>query len=499
MKTARWVKWTLAGAGAAVLAFCLASGLAAARGSGAVSPLRIDDLTALLVPGPNATRYDVAAVDTDPAARLTYTWTLTLQPVDSAGSSPPGDPTAHAALDPGCDNEELPGAVHDISSVGLEGHFVQVYIWRAQGPSFVWYHGAAGTYPDDPAYGCNQALAGPSGNQGVVGVVVSDGAWDCSASINGSTPHAGPDTGPVCSKISPAASPPTVGSAGVETVAHGIPRPTSFAFHAGTVLVSSPGPGGGVFALRGGRATRVAGLPPTFGLAWHGGTLYGTSGTELLAWSGWNGTRFARTKVVFSGPRGLPGLNGVAVGGPGGRIYLAVRLDEAFDHTADHAPYAQKLISLRADGSDVKVVATGLRQPWEIAFARGDPYVTVLGQDNLGPKQPPDYVIRARPGQRYGFPACNWSKPAACNGFTKPFALFPAHSTPMGIAADGSTLYVALAGGTGAGPEVVTIPATGGPATPALTGFHSRVRAVGFAGGYLYAADLGGTVYRVRP
>ena len=190
-------------------------------------------------------------------------------------------------------------------------------------------------------------------------------------------------------------------------------------------------------------------------------------------------------------------MNGVAVG-PGGRVYLAVRLDEAFDHAADHARYAQSLLLLRADGSDVKVVARGLRQPWEIAFARGVPYVTVLGQDNLGPTSPPDYIVRALPGQSYGFPACNWSKPAACAGLAKPFALLPAHSTPMGIAAEGSTLYVALARGTGAGPVVVAVPATGGPAVPALTGFPAEVRAVGSSGGYLYAADLSGTVYRVR-
>ena len=43
--------------------------------------------------------------------------------------------------------------------------------------------------------------------------------------------------------------------------------------------------------------------------------------------------------------------------------------------------------------------------------------------------EPPDYVIVARDGDDYGFPACNWSKPNACSGFAKPVALFPAHIT----------------------------------------------------------------------
>ncbi len=296
-----------------------------------------------------------------------------------------------------------------------------------------------------------------------------------------------------------AATPVHVGSASVATIAAGISRPTSFAFGVGRVFVSGAGPGGGVFVLRDGSAVRVPGLPVTFGLAWKSGVLYGTSGTKLFAWSGWNGTRFTRTKVVFAGARGFPGLNGVALG-PDGRLYLAVRLDEAFDHAADPARYAQSLLSLRVDGTDVEVVANGIRQPWEIAFAAGmrDPYVTVLGQDNLGSREPPDYLIHAKPGQSYGFPGCNWSNAAACAEAAKPSVLFPPHSNPMGIAAVGTSLYVALEAGTGRGSEVVAIPAAGGIPKPVLIGFPAPVRALGSSDGYLYAADLDGTVYRVR-
>jgi hypothetical protein len=46
----------------------------------------------------------------------------------------------------------------------------------------------------------------------------------------------------------------------------------------------------------------------------------------------------------------------------------------------------------------------------------------------------------------------------------------------MGINAVGNTLYVALFGGTGKGPEVVSIPARrGGQATPVLTGYAAPV------------------------
>ncbi len=455
------MRWAFGGVCAAVVASVLA--LPAAAGP-PPAPLHIDQLTAA-AGADGATHYAATATDSDPAARLTYTWTLTLEPVD------PG-----AALDPGCNDAALAGGAYVRSSVGLENRFFDVYVWSDHGPAFTWF-----------LDGCNRALFGPSGAQGVVAVVVSDGTWDCTARIGGSAPRAVPDTAPGCSRRTP----PAVGGAGVETVARGVARPASFAFGAGTAFVSGAR---GIFVLRNGRATRVPGLPSAFGLAWHDGTLYGTSGATLYAWRGWNGTRFARTRVVFTAPEAL---NGVAVG-PDGRIYLAVRLDEAFDHAADPTRYAQSVLSLRADGSGLRVVASGLRQPWQIAFAGGSPYVTVLGQDNLGPTEPPDYVVRVRPGQRYGFPACNWSRPAACAGYATPFALLPAHSTPMGIAAAGSTLYVALAGGTGSGPEVVAVPLGGGTPLPVLTGFRSRVRAVGVSDGFLYAADLGGTVYRTR-
>ena len=231
------------------------------------------------------------------------------------------------------------------------------------------------------------------------------------------------------------------------------------------------------------------------------GTLYATTAgpPKLVAWSGWNGSAFTESRVVWSGPKRMPGLNGLTIGWDG-RIYAGVGLTDESDHAKSNRDYAQSVISMRLDGSDVRTVAQGLRQPWQLAFVKGvpRPYVTVLGQENLGKKQPPDYVILAKDGEDYGFPACNWSKPAACAPYAKPFALFPAHSSPTGIAARGSTLYVGLFNGTGRGPEVVALPARGGRSERFLTGFAAPVVAVGVSGGHLYAGDLTGSIYRVK-
>jgi glucose/arabinose dehydrogenase len=303
-------------------------------------------------------------------------------------------------------------------------------------------------------------------------------------------------------------APKAAGGAQVTVVGHGVPTPTSFAFGDGRVFVSAFGSEdgktpGGVYVLRGGNAVRIPGLPGATGIAWKNGTLFTAAwkpptSSQLVAYSGWNGATFTKKRIVWTGPKRFTGLNGIAIGWDG-RIYAGVSLTDAGDHNKSFRPYAQSVISLRQDGTDVRTVARGLRQPWQLAFAKGvpSPFVTVLGQENLGRRQPPDYVINARAGENYGFPGCNWSKRARCTAYAKPFAFFPAHSSPTGIAAAGSRLYVALFNGVSRGPAVVTLPVSGGKPRPLLTGFAAPVVAVGVSGGFVYTGDLTGSIYRV--
>jgi glucose/arabinose dehydrogenase len=123
--------------------------------------------------------------------------------------------------------------------------------------------------------------------------------------------------------------------------------------------------------------------------------------------------------------------------------------------------------------------------------------VTALGQDNLGRRKPPDAVVLARSGQDYGFPRCNWTSARSCAGAARPFALLPAHSSPMGIAAIGGRVYVALFSGLRGTPEVVALPVGGGSPTPVITRFSSPVIALAAIGGRIYVGDAGGAVYSV--
>jgi len=305
----------------------------------------------------------------------------------------------------------------------------------------------------------------------------------------------------------PPPPPRAAGGAQVETVAQGVPTPTQFAFAAdGTAFVAAAGAEdgsapGGLFVLQDGRAVKVPGAPRMiFGAAWKDDVLYLSSGPQILAARGWDGARFAAIEPVFTGPKRFPGFNGIAIG-PDGRIYAGVSMTDRGDARKVRAPYAQSMISLTTAGKQVKTVSRGLRQPWMLTFAPGEssPLVTALGQENLGRRQPPDYVIRAKQGQNYGFPACNWSRPKACKGFAKPLALLPAHSSPMGIGVIGSKVYLALFTGVGRGPQVVSVPLRGGrKTTPVLSGFAAPVVALGTHDGHVWAGDLTGAIYRVE-
>jgi glucose/arabinose dehydrogenase len=298
-------------------------------------------------------------------------------------------------------------------------------------------------------------------------------------------------------------SPKATNGAKVQVLARDVGTPVAFAFDGSTVFVAGGGNGtksGGVYVLKGGKAIRLPGSPATsFGVVWHKGTLYVSGGPEILAWSGWNGTKFAKKRVVVKGPKGFLAFNGIAYG-PHGRLYSGETLSSApaADYTHPSFPYANDFLSVSAGGGPIKVVATGLRQPWQPAFlANGKLILSDLGQDNLGKKEPPDLLVQVEQGDNFGFAKCSWAPKSPCSSYTKPLEEFPAHSSAMGIGVSGSTLYVALFGGTGHGSEVVKLSANGGPYTPFLTGFAAPVIAAGVNGNYVYAGDASGAIYRV--
>ena len=309
----------------------------------------------------------------------------------------------------------------------------------------------------------------------------------------------------------PPPAPNAVNGHPVTVVARGIPTPTTFAFGNGQIFVAGfgdeehPKITGGVFVVKNGKPVKLAGMPAhVFGLAYSGGTLYVSGGTRLgriEAWSGWNGTRFTKSRVVVAPQKRFTSFNGIAMGRDG-KLYAGVSLGDAkeADYSKGTTLYANSVVAVDPKTGKISVVATGLRQPWQPIFATGHSGALIadLGQENLGKKRPVDRIVEISEGADFGFPSCP-AKPATCSTYDKPFAEFPPHSSPMGLAAAHGKLFVALFGGTGKGPDVESMPLGGGKPTPALTGFVAPVVALGAHGGRVYVGDLTGSVYSFRP
>lgn len=303
-------------------------------------------------------------------------------------------------------------------------------------------------------------------------------------------------------------------------VASGLGTPTAFAFGGGAVFESDAGTQaadtplsnspitrskrtatvpGGVYLLSHGTAKRLSGSPPvSFGIVWHRGTLYVSALNKLLAWSGWNGKKFTKQRVLYTAPKNFPGFNGLGFGA-NGRLYVGVDVGETNDHEPPTAPFQYDFLSFSTSGGKPQVVARGIRQPWQMAFPAGSnsPYVSDLGQDS-GAKNPPDFVLRIKAGQNYGFPKCNWTAAWKCNAFARPFRFFSPHTDVMGEAIAGKRLYMTDFGGGSVPPQVNSMPLSGGKVKPLLTGFVAPVVGLGIHGGQLYVGDLTGQVWRVK-
>lgn len=332
-------------------------------------------------------------------------------------------------------------------------------------------------------------------------------------------------SGAMVGVASGAGSPPlpkAVNGAPVRLFAAGLKTPTSFAFGDGAVFEGDGGsstksgpPNGGVFLLKGGKATKVPGSPQfVAGLAWHDGALYVSGGSvtgpttqkwQLFVWSGWNGSKFTKQQAIYTAPSKLNGLNGIAFG-PDGRLYVGVDvgLTDGNDHgPATTSPYVYDILSISPTGKDLKVFASGVRQPWQFAFSAGSafPLVSDLGQDK-GAKNPLDAVLKVHSGDDYGFPKCSRTTTSTCKGFAKPFAQFAPHTDIMGLAIIASRLYMTSfsgIGGKGPGGEVLSMPLSGGKATPVVTGFVAPVVGLGESDGSLYIGEVTGQIFRVTP
>ena len=151
--------------------------------------------------------------------------------------------------------------------------------------------------------------------------------------------------------------------------------------------------------------------------------------------------RLVRRKVLVSGlPFGEHQQDNL-VFGRDGRLYLGS--GSTCDVCRERDRRSAAILSLRPDGRDLRVYASGLRNPYGLAVQPGTGrlYATVNGQDKLGSRsnpKPADMLVLVKRGAGYGWPRC-WADARTlrlagrCRGITPPAAYFEPHASADGL------------------------------------------------------------------
>jgi glucose/arabinose dehydrogenase len=252
-------------------------------------------------------------------------------------------------------------------------------------------------------------------------------------------------------------APPAHAASAPKVVARGIPFPTNVAFDpAGGMWVTSgaggPNPSDGVWYVpKGGRPRHVvSGLTTALGLRWAGGNLYVAhittpSNGRVTSFSGFDGRRFSKRSVALDGLVVGRHTTDSIVQGDDGRLYVGV------GSTRDNSGRAGRVLSWSPGQHTTRLEATGLRNPYGLAFHGRDLVVSDNGRDDLGETRPPDELDvfdPAGPVVDFGFPGCFGQGGPPCAGKRRALTAFPAHASSDGVAVKGDVAYVAQNGST---------------------------------------------------
>jgi glucose/arabinose dehydrogenase len=168
------------------------------------------------------------------------------------------------------------------------------------------------------------------------------------------------------------------------------------------------------------------------------------------------------------------------------------------------------VVSFRPYGSDLHVLARGIRAPVGLAYYPGtdDLFVTMNQRDDLGARTPGDWLAVVKQGDSWGFPACYGQGGTVCDGVPQPVGVLDAHAAVSDVAIVtgelGSTVGTAALVAEWSDGVVkavrLTRTSTGyaGTVTPFLAGLQHPVALLLEPSGALYVGDWGsGTIVKV--
>lgn len=292
-----------------------------------------------------------------------------------------------------------------------------------------------------------------------------------------------------------------------ELYASGLERPTAFAFGPDGLLYATQETGEVVAVGRGSSSPRVLarGFATPLGLTWVGSTLYVSAQGYVSRLAVRGRSVVSRRKIVRGLPFGRHQQDTIALG-PDGRLYLGS--GTTCDACKERDRRSGAILSFRRDGSDLRIVARGLRNPFGLAFDGDRLYVSDNARDDLGETEPAETVVRIRQGAHYGWPDCwaSWSLrklQGKCRGVTPPLAYLEPHSSANTLVFWRGALFVAEWGqylSKRWGRKLVRVDIASGRSSTFADGFeHPLGLAVEPRTGGLLAGDWGrGVVYRIR-
>jgi glucose/arabinose dehydrogenase len=237
----------------------------------------------------------------------------------------------------------------------------------------------------------------------------------------------------------------------VGTFARGLSQPTAMAYGPdGRIYVTQTG--GTLVAIRSGTrrpTVLVRGLRTPLGLAWHRRDLFVSEQGRLERFTLRGGRLVARRVIVKGLPFGEHQQDNVVF--HQGRLWWGS--GSTCDACKERDARSAAVLSLRPDGSGLRVEARGLRNPYGLAVQPGTGrlYVSVNGQDELGTTsdpEPAEMAVVLRRGAFYGWPRC-WPNArtlrlsGSCAGVARPVAYLEPHSSADGIAFWRGDLFVA--------------------------------------------------------
>lgn len=201
--------------------------------------------------------------------------------------------------------------------------------------------------------------------------------------------------------------------------------------------------------------------------------------------------------------------NGLEIG-PDGQLYMT--LGGTSDHGPENHPLAGSILVANPDGSDLRVYARGLRNPYDLTFTTTG---LRIASDN-GPDSDmvgPDELVHVQEGGNYGYPEV-FGFPPADSDTLGPIVLFTEHSVPTGkVAYPGGQfpaefkdqIFVTLFSQQPRDSKVVAVTlhetepgVIGGTTKDFALGFSNAIDVAVDSHGRLYVADYtGGQIYQI--